>query len=61
MQFGPDATKDFSPLEITRQIDIIRATPGAHGFILFSARPIVENKLKIRDILKAKLAETAAA
>lgn len=57
---GPDPEKEFSPAEITRQIDIIRATPGAHGFVLFSARPIVENKLKIRDILKAKLAEKPA-
>ena len=54
---GPDAAKDFSPLEITRQIDIIRATPGAGGFILFSARPIVENRVHIREILKAKIAE----
>ena len=54
---GPDPVKDFSPLEITHQIDIIRATPGAGGFILFSARPIVENKVRIKDILKAKIAE----
>ena len=57
---GPNAVKDFAPSEITRQIDLIRATPGADGFVLFSMRPLLENKLNVRELLKAKIAERPA-
>ncbi|CAN5816921.1 hypothetical protein BH11PLA1_BH11PLA1_17380 [soil metagenome] len=48
-----DQAESWSPADITKQIDLMRASKGARGVILFSAKAIVENRRGLADALRA--------
>jgi uncharacterized lipoprotein YddW (UPF0748 family) len=46
--------------EIARQVQVTRATPGAGGNVLFSARAVMENRSGLADVLARSVYTTAA-